>query len=76
MSRSLKPTRPVSSRLILEPDALITSPASSSVIPRSSRSRRSWAPSSRRGTVGPPPAGAPMRRTTGFPDGTPGLSSG
>jgi hypothetical protein len=57
MSRSLKPTRPVSSRLIFDPEDRITLPASSRVIRRSSRNRRSRAPSSLRGTVGPAPAG-------------------
>ncbi len=54
MSRSLNPTRPVSRRLILECEARIASPASSSEIRLPSRNRLSWAPSRILSTVGPP----------------------
>src|SRR6185437_139901 len=52
MSRSLNPTRPLSSRLILEWDARMTLPASSSETRFASRKRRSWAPSRMRSAVG------------------------
>src|SRR5689334_19808996 len=54
MSRSLKPTRPSSSLLILACDARIRSPAASHVIPAASRRRRSWVPMTMRRTVGLP----------------------
>src|ERR1700683_247588 len=63
MSRLLKPTRPVSSLLIFEPEARMAYPASSSVIRFPSRRRRSWAPSMMRRAVGPPPGEAIMSRT-------------
>src|SRR5258707_14285409 len=70
MSLLLKLTRPVSSRLIFEPDARITYPASSRVICLASRRRRSWAPSRMRRAVGLPPHGeAVMLRTPGMPSG-------
>src|SRR5436190_15653679 len=54
MSRSLKPTWPFSSRWIFHSEARMASPASSRDRPVSVRSRRSWAPTSMRRTVGPP----------------------
>src|SRR6185312_13462891 len=53
-SRALKPTRPCSIRLILECEPRIASAACSAVMPRDSRSRCSWLPSTRRWTVRPP----------------------
>jgi len=60
MSRSLKPTRPVSIRLIFEWEARMTSPASCSEMRLASRSRLKYAPSSIRRTVGLPFAEAAM----------------
>src|SRR5215471_15139475 len=56
MSRSLNPTRPVSSLLIFDWDARMTLPASSSEIRAASRSLRRYAPSRMRSTVGLPVA--------------------
>ena len=67
MSRSLNPTRPVSSLLIFEWDARMTLPASSSDSRLASRSRRSWAPSRIRSTVGLPEPGGAMTLCTGPP---------
>src|SRR6516162_6423190 len=76
MSRDLKPTRPVSSLLIFEPDARITYPASSRVICLASRSRRSWAPSMMRSAVGAPaPDEAIIRWTAAVPSGRRGAMS-
>ncbi len=59
-SRSLKPTRPCSTRLILDREARISYPAWSGVRPAASRRRRSWIPSSIRRTVGPPRGCPPL----------------
>ena len=50
-SRILNPTRPVSSRLILDREPRISAPACSGVTPAASRRRRNWAPSSMRRTT-------------------------
>src|SRR6266496_3800304 len=67
---SLHDALPSSSLLILECDARMTWPASSSEIRFDSRSRRSCAPSSRRSTVGPPPPGGSSRLRTWPPPGS------